>query len=274
MTPSNQKYHCSHCSFNADNDTILNTHRVRMHLKCDQCSYHAIHNRDLNRHKNTMHAKHIPCNSCQFRAKSVTDLQAHRNNVHKKETTFKCSHCDYVAKCFEELQFHISATHNQRSRTRIFSASRRPSARTASVSTIKNTTNDIFRPWSLGGTKSLSAVSTQPSSATPLPRPFTYPRNQTHDDLFNVNFPNNLSNQWLYDRILSFNMEGYRRNKYYLSKLIKSHKFILIFIQEHWMSDAVANEILDTDFKSYEFITTSMDSFLSPEDILVKFGPV
>ena len=166
-----------------------------MHLKCDQCSYHAIHNRDLNRHKNTMHAKDIPCNSCQFIAKSVIDLQAHRNDVHKKDTTFKYSKCDYVAKCFEELQFHISVTHNQRSRTRIFSASRRPSASTASVSTIRNPNDEIFRPWSLGATKSLPAGSSQPSPATPLPRPFTYPRNQTHDNLMNVNLSNNPSNQ-------------------------------------------------------------------------------
>ena len=51
-------------------------------------------------------------------------------------------------------------------------------------------------------------------------------------------------------------MEGYRRNKFYLSKLIKEHSFFLIFIQEHWMSSFEADTKFSSDFTEYEFLTT------------------
>ena len=69
-------------------------------------------------------------------------------------------------------------------------------------------------------------------------------------------------------------MGGYRRNKFYLAKLIQSQRFILIFIQEHWMSSYEAIRKFSNDFPSYEFHTTSSDSFLPPEDIMLKTGPV
>ena len=68
-------------------------------------------------------------------------------------------------------------------------------------------------------------------------------------------------------------MEGYRRNKYYLSKLLNSKEFFLIFIQEHWMPSYKSNSEFSSDFSSYEFQTTSSDTFLPPEDIILKTGP-
>ena len=68
-------------------------------------------------------------------------------------------------------------------------------------------------------------------------------------------------------------MEGYRRNKFYLSKLIQSNNFIFLFIQEHWMSSSEASDKFSNDFQSYDFQTTAADSFLTPEDILLKSGP-
>ena len=69
-------------------------------------------------------------------------------------------------------------------------------------------------------------------------------------------------------------MEGYRRNKFYLSKLIKENSFFLIFIQEHWMSSFEADTKFSSDFTEYEFLTTCNDSFLSPEEIILQQGPV
>ena len=48
---------------------------------------------------------------------------------------------------------------------------------------------------------------------------------------------------------------------------------MFIFIQEHWLSSYEANTKFSTDFSSYEFLTTSCDTFLPPEDILLKTGP-
>ena len=58
-----------------------------------------------------------------------------------------------------------------------------------------------------------------------------------------------------------------------MSKLIESGTFLFLFIQEHWMPSYEANSKFSSDFSSYEFQTTSSDSFLAPEDILSKSGP-
>ena len=68
------------------------------------------------------------------------------------------------------------------------------------------------------------------------------------------------------------NIEGYNRNKYYLSKLLKQ-SFSLIFIQEHWLPEYNACSVISSDFKDYQFLTTSSDSFISPEDVLKISGP-
>ena len=48
---------------------------------------------------------------------------------------------------------------------------------------------------------------------------------------------------------------------------------MFIFLQEHWMSSYEATPKLSSDFSSYEFLTTSSDTFLPPEEILIKTGP-
>ena len=44
---------------------------------------------------------------------------------------------------------------------------------------------------------------------------------------------------------------------------------MFIFIQEHWMSSFEANNKLSAEFSAYEFQTTSSDTFLPLEDILI-----
>ena len=61
---------------------------------------------------------------------------------------------------------------------------------------------------------------------------------------------------------------------YYLSKLIKSEKYLFIFIQEHWLSVYEANSKFSSDFSAYEFLTTSSDTFSTPEEILSISGPI
>ena len=48
---------------------------------------------------------------------------------------------------------------------------------------------------------------------------------------------------------------------------------MFIFIQEHWLSSYKAKTRFSIDFSSYDFLTTSCDTFLPPEDILLKSGP-
>ena len=56
--------------------------------------------------------------------------------------------------------------------------------------------------------------------------------------------------------------------------MLKSDKFLLIFIQEHWLPTHEATSRFSSDFSEYEFQTTSIDTFLSPEDIILQKGPV
>ena len=46
-----------------------------------------------------------------------------------------------------------------------------------------------------------------------------------------------------------------------------------MFIQEHWMSETEAADNFNIDFQNYDFLTTSMDTFALPEDMLQKSGP-
>ena len=49
---------------------------------------------------------------------------------------------------------------------------------------------------------------------------------------------------------------------------------MFVFIQEHWMPSFEAKSSFSQDFPDYEFETTSSDSFLPAEDIILQRGPV
>ena len=70
-------------------------------------------------------------------------------------------------------------------------------------------------------------------------------------------------------------MEGYKRNKFYLNSVIESYdKILFLCIQEHWLSNYEANENFSNDFTQFNFITTSSDIFLEPEEIMLNSGPI
>lgn len=54
----------------------------------------------------------------------------------------------------------------------------------------------------------------------------------------------------------------------------KKHSSLLMFIQEHWFTHHEATDIFSCGFKPYNFLTTSADMFLQPEDIILQSGPV
>ena len=70
------------------------------------------------------------------------------------------------------------------------------------------------------------------------------------------------------------NIEGYNRNKFYLSKVISDYKPMFIFLQEHWLPDYETSNKLSRDFLKYRFLTTSADMFTASEDKMLESGPI
>ena len=73
--------------------------------------------------------------------------------------------------------------------------------------------------------------------------------------------------------MLTFNLEGFKRNKFYLSKLLNEYNPFLIFIQEHWLPHFDAKVKFATDFPGYNFSVTSSDIFTPAEDKMLEKGP-
>ena len=68
-------------------------------------------------------------------------------------------------------------------------------------------------------------------------------------------------------------MEGYNRNKYYLSNLLRNQTPLFVFLQEHWLPHHNARKRLSEDFKDYIFLTTSSDIFTPIENRILESGP-
>ena len=73
---------------------------------------------------------------------------------------------------------------------------------------------------------------------------------------------------------MSYNIEGFNRNKFYLAKLVNKYSPIFIFIQEHWLPYHDAESKLSKDFSNYSFLVTSSDMFIHPEDKILQNGPI
>ena len=73
--------------------------------------------------------------------------------------------------------------------------------------------------------------------------------------------------------MLTFNIEGYKRNKFYLTKLIKELNPIFIFLQEHWLPYNEVNSKLVTEFPGYNFLCTASDMFTPTEELMLTQGP-
>ena len=70
---------------------------------------------------------------------------------------------------------------------------------------------------------------------------------------------------WL--SLISFNIEGLRRNKHYLSHLLSNSRANVIFLQETWLPHSDQNTISNL-LPEYSFKTSSSDMFQYPEDIM------
>ena len=73
--------------------------------------------------------------------------------------------------------------------------------------------------------------------------------------------------------IFTFNVEGYKRNKFYLSTIIQKYCPLFVFLQEFWLPFHESNK-LSNDFDDYNFLTTAADMFTATEDLILQSGPV
>ena len=69
--------------------------------------------------------------------------------------------------------------------------------------------------------------------------------------------------------MMSFNLEGFRRNKHYLSFLLSQHKPRILFLQEIWLPYCDQSS-LNQLHPDYTFEISTPDMFTHPEDLLVK----
>ena len=74
-------------------------------------------------------------------------------------------------------------------------------------------------------------------------------------------------------RILSFNIEGLKRNKNYLSSIIDQYQPKIVFLQEIWLPYHEAT-LLKQYLPSYNFKISTPDMFSSNEDKILKPGQV
>ena len=72
--------------------------------------------------------------------------------------------------------------------------------------------------------------------------------------------------------MLTYNIEGYKRNKFYLSSLIKQFNPLYLFIQEHWLPFSEVDSQLHHDFSNYRFLSTASDMFTPAEDLMLTPG--
>ena len=73
--------------------------------------------------------------------------------------------------------------------------------------------------------------------------------------------------------MLTFNIEGYKRNKFYLTNLIKEFNPIFLFLQEHWLPYNEVDTKQVTDFPGYNFLCTASDMFIPTVELMLTQGP-
>ena len=69
--------------------------------------------------------------------------------------------------------------------------------------------------------------------------------------------------------MLSLNLEGFKRNKFYLSELLLDKKSQIVFLQELWLPYSDQN-LLHLSLPEYSFNISTPDMFENPEDVLGK----
>ena len=73
--------------------------------------------------------------------------------------------------------------------------------------------------------------------------------------------------------MMSFNVEGFRRNRSYLTNLIQSSIYKIIFLQEIWLNYHDLG-FINNSFPEFTFSISTPDMFMYEEDKLLRAGPI
>ena len=68
---------------------------------------------------------------------------------------------------------------------------------------------------------------------------------------------------------MTFNIEGYKRNRFYLQDLIQKEQPKLIFLQELWIASH-EQQLLSQDFPAYNFHVATPDMFDPTEEAILR----
>ena len=76
--------------------------------------------------------------------------------------------------------------------------------------------------------------------------------------------------QYPQNLLISFNIEGYNRNLFYLHHILNKYSPVFLFLQEHRLPEHEAYNKFFPDFENYNFIVTSSDMLTQTEDRMLN----
>ena len=148
-------YSCELCNYEAEDISVLKTHKETNHQKfvschkcdfkskelndlkaqksdkyppitysCEQCEYTTMHTNQLQKHVRITHIQDFSCNFCDYKAGRNEDLNMHIQTIHAPR--FPCDLCSYKADHTNDLRRHVRAMHGEKQHSRFYSRSRSP----------------------------------------------------------------------------------------------------------------------------------------------------
>ena len=170
-------------------------------------------------------------------------MEYHENTVHDRNIK-QCDECSYVGIHTRDLNRHKHTMHEGNDEnTRKYQQKQRTFYPTSRNQEFKGTRS--FRNQDEFETRQ------EQRRNIPSKDPNQGKSRHLENINLNVNPVQAASRPWMnwsftqyYHQPRTFNIEGYKRNKFYLSNLIKKHKFMFLFLQEHWLPHHEANKIL------------------------------
>ena len=226
--------------------------------------------------------KFFICEECGCENETRRQIEEHMESNHQPRQNYanhKCDLCSYVAIHHKDLNRHMRTMHESFQIPRTFfstrnqrnfqqdNEARQEPRRTQFKSGLPNS--------SAGNFGNLSTTSKYPHSTDQLPFPCTKCDDSfKHRDELDLHMEFfHTAMQRLARALVTYNIEGYKRNKFYLTTLLKKYDILFLFLQEHWLSHHEAHQTLKRDFPKLNFVTTSSDMFIDAEDLALRSGP-
>ena len=110
-----KRYCCKYCDKTFSNNTLLQTHILKAHIKplsCDVCDYTCGTQAQLDNHNNSHVNMSYSCEECNLTFKSNYRKKIHVLEIHEKKFDYECSKCEKMF-CLEgQLRHHMKVKHN------------------------------------------------------------------------------------------------------------------------------------------------------------------